>query len=59
MKTVNNPNLTREDVDHLLLTHLETITRHKEAVKLKSKVAASQQVLKNHLDDLKLKGVKT
>jgi very-short-patch-repair endonuclease len=56
--TINNPHVTREDIDDLLLSHIETVNLHKQTQKLKSKTTASHSLLKTHLDDLKLKGVK-
>lgn len=58
IKTINNPHVTREDIDDLLLNHIETVNLHKQTQKLKSKTTASHHLLKTHLEDLKLKGVK-
>ena len=58
VKAINNPHITREDIDNLLLNHIETVNLHKQTQKLKSKTAASHSLLKTHLEDLKLKGVK-
>jgi hypothetical protein len=58
IKTIKNPNVTREDVDNLLLNHIETVNLHQQTQKLKNKTAASHHLLKTHLEDIKLKGVK-
>ncbi len=58
VKTLNNPHVTREEIDNLLLSHFETVNLHKQTQKLRSKTTASHHLIKTHLEDLKLKGVK-
>ena len=59
VRTVSNPHLTREDIDNLLLSQFETINLHKKTQKQHSKTQATQHLLKSHLSDLNLRGVKT
>lgn len=58
LNTVNRPEVTREDIDNLLISHYDTVLLHKQATKLKNKANASSHLMKKHLDELKLKGVK-
>lgn len=58
LNTVNHPDVAREDIDNLLISHFDTVLLHKQALKLKSKATASSHLMKKHLDELKLKGVK-
>lgn len=58
IKTISNPKVTREEIDNLLLNQIDTVNLHKQTLNLKSKVSASNLLIKNHLAELDLRGVK-
>ena len=58
MKTLENPNVTKEQISDLLIQNSEAVQLNKQAAAQKKKMEATGQVLKTHMNDIKLKGVK-
>ena len=58
LETLNNPNVTKEQISDLLILNSDTVALHKQNKNYSKKVEATKSLLKNHMEDLKLKGVK-
>ena len=58
LKALENPNVSKEQISDLLLTNADAVQLNKQAVAHKKKMETTSQVLKTHMNDLKLKGVK-
>ena len=58
LKALENPNITKEQVSDLLLINADAVQLNKQAANNKKKVETTSKVLKTHMNDLKLKGVK-
>ena len=58
METLNNPNVTKEQISDLLILNADAVQLNKQAALSKKKVETTSKVLKTHMKDLKSKGVK-
>lgn len=50
LNTINKPEVTREEIDNLLISNFDTVLLHKQALKLKNKATASSHLMRKHLD---------
>ena len=58
LKSLENPNVTKEQISDLLILNADAVQLNKQAASHKKKMETTSKVLKTHMNDLKLKGVK-
>ena len=58
LEALKNPNITQEQISDLLLKNSDAVQKNKQANVQKKKMETTSKVLKTHMEDLKLKGVK-
>ena len=58
METLNNPNVTKEQISDILIINADAVQLNKQTASNRKKVETTSKVLKTHMQDLKSKGVK-